>query len=55
MRFTPNQPIGLINLGTVKFVEKTNDGIVVQLVDEKPLKHIQWVPNLNNKVEIRLF
>ena len=55
LRLTPSQPVGLINFGTVKFVEKNNEGIVVQLVDEKPLKHIHWVPNLNNKVELRLY
>lgn len=55
MRLTPTQTVGLINFGTVKFIEKTSEGIVVQIVDEKPLKHIQWVANLNNKVELRLY
>lgn len=54
-RLTPSQPVGLINFGTVKFVEKNNEGIVVQLVDEKPLKYIHWVADLKNKIEIRLY
>lgn len=55
MRLTKTQPVGLINLGTVKFVEKLGDSIVVQLVEEKPKKYVHWVPNLNNKVELRLY
>jgi glutaminyl-tRNA synthetase len=54
-RLTKNQPVGLINFGVVKFVEKTAEGIVVQMVDEKPLKYVQWISNLNNKVELRLY
>ncbi|ELA41010.1 glutamine-tRNA ligase [Vittaforma corneae ATCC 50505] len=55
LRLTKTSPVGLINLGTVRFVEKTSDAIVVQLVDEKPSKHIHWVPNLSHKVELRLY
>ena len=55
LRLTPSQSVGLINFGTVKFVEKNNEGIVVQIVDEKPLKYVQWVANLNNIVELRLY
>ena len=55
LRLTKTNPVGLINLGTVKFVEKTADSIIVQIVDEKPEKYIHWVSNLNNKVELRLY
>lgn len=55
LRLTKTNPVGLINLGTIKFVERTADAIVVQIVDEKPEKYIHWVPNLNNKVELRLY
>ncbi|KAM0681777.1 Glutaminyl-tRNA synthetase [Glugoides intestinalis] len=54
-RLTKTQAVGLIGLGTVKFVEKTADAIVVQLIEEKPLKYIHWVTNLQNKVELRLY
>lgn len=54
-RLTKDQAVGLINLGVVRFVEKSGDGIAVQLVDEKPLKFIQWVPSLNHKVSLRLY
>lgn len=55
LRLTKTNPVGLINIGTVKFIEKTVDGICVQLVEEKPQKYIHWVPNLNHKVELRLY
>lgn len=54
-RLTKTQNVGLINLGVVKFVEKNADSITVQIVDEKPLKYIQWVPNLTHKVTLRLY
>lgn len=54
-RLTKTQPVGLIGLGTVKFVEKTADAIVVQFTEEKPLKYVHWVANLQNKVELRLY
>ncbi|KAI5148253.1 glutaminyl-tRNA synthetase [Enteropsectra breve] len=55
MRLTPKQPVGLIGIGTISYLSKNSDGIVCELVDEKPLKYCQWVPNLNNKVELRLY
>lgn len=54
-RLTRSNPVGLINIGTIKFVEKTNDAIVVQLIEEKPQKYVHWVSNLNHKVELRLY
>lgn len=54
-RLTKSQSVGLIGLGVVKFVERSEDTIVVHMVDEKPLKYIQWVPNLNHKVSLRLY
>jgi len=54
-RLTKSQPVGLINFGVVKYVEKSGDSITVQLVEDKPLKYIQWVPNLNHKATLRLY
>lgn len=55
LRFTKIQPVGLINLGVIKFVDMVDDIINAQIVDEKPLKYIHWLPNLNNKVTLRLY
>lgn len=54
-RLTKTQPVGLLNLGVIRFVERNNDSIIAQIVDEKPLKYIQWVSNLNNKVTLKLY
>ena len=54
-RLTREQPVGLIGIGTIKFVERSNDGIICELCDAKPKKHIHWVVNLENKVTLRLY
>ncbi|KAI5173328.1 glutaminyl-tRNA synthetase [Pancytospora epiphaga] len=54
-RLTPTQPVGLIGIGAIKFVEKGKDGIVCELCDAKPLKFVQWVSSLNDKVTLRLY
>ncbi|KAI4291499.1 glutaminyl-tRNA synthetase [Pancytospora philotis] len=54
-RLTPSQPVGLLGIGAVKFVERSGDGIVCELCDEKPLKFIHWVPALTHKVTLRLY
>src|SRR5699024_6694157 len=32
-----------------------NDGIVCELCEEEPKKHIQWLADLNNKVTLRMY
>lgn len=54
-RLTKSQPVGLIGLGAVRFIEKSGDALVCELCDESPLKYVQWLANLNNKVELRLY
>lgn len=54
-RLSKSQAVGLMNLGVVRFVEKSGDSIVVQMTDEKPLKYIQWIPGLSHKVSLRLY
>jgi len=54
-RLTKGNPVGLIGIGAIKFVEKTGDGIVCSLCDEKPKKFVQWVSKLDNKVVLRLY
>ena len=58
LRLTKIQPVGLINLGVLKYIKDESDGIRCELltVDEcKPNKFIQWLPNLDNKVELRMY
>ncbi|KAL6121800.1 hypothetical protein NUSPORA_01230 [Nucleospora cyclopteri] len=58
LRLTPENPVGLISLGVLKYVGKESDGIRCQLLDFgeiKTSKFIQWLPHLNNKVELRMY
>lgn len=56
-RLTPNQIVGLIGLGAVKFLSKNDNTITCELCQDKsePLKYIQWVADLNNKISLRLY
>lgn len=58
LRLTPENPVGLINLGVLKYVGKESDGIRCELLTKeecKPSKNIQWLADLNNKVELRMY
>ena len=58
LRLTPTNPVGLIGCGVLKYVGKETDGIRCELLTKeecKVSKNIQWLPNLNNKVEIRWY
>lgn len=55
LRFTRDNPVGLMHIGAIRFIEMTTDGIVAEKVDTVPRKFIHWIPNLNNKVTLRLY
>ncbi len=58
-RFTPLQPVGLIGIGSVRFTgihgSAANRVIHCELCNEKPMKYIQWVSDLSNKIALRIF
>lgn len=55
LRLAPGQPVGLLGIGAVRFIERSRDGIVCELCDDKPLKHIQWVDSLAHKVTLNIY
>ncbi|ORD98170.1 SYQ [Hepatospora eriocheir] len=61
LRLTPYNSVGLIGLGEIKFKKFENDGIrcdfipVESEVFSKPKKFIQWIYNLDFKVELRMY
>ncbi|ORD94047.1 SYQ [Enterospora canceri] len=57
-RLTPTNPMGLVNLGVLKYTGKESDGIRCELLpieELKPKKFVQWLPDLSNKVELRMY